>query len=413
MPQHTNLIHLWHTRNNTFAGRAKELSFLKNNFSSGAYQTQIVSGKGGYGKTQIIHEFAHQNLNQYEIIWIVDASNLEYEFQRLYAQVSREYAHLYDNCVDPKELLSKISSWLLIIDNVKSPDSLLDYLPNQNGKQHVLIASRCSVGWESTYAHQHLDSFSDEDAVELLKKMFQYRIDINENDMQILANLSYNSPLKLAQSAIFIVQTKITIEEYKKFLTEQRDELWGVEDRPRDYNHTILTVWKDEINELLQERYVRALIFCGAFFLPRVKLSVDTFKFDNVNIQSAIIKLLQSSLVSYETVQTTGNSHAFISFDPLFQLVIRDRMTRQERESSIQLALALGGGLETYDMELIKISYEDVTPYWNNPNLIKEKYLKMAKESGITANTLKFFDKKDTSDAQSPGQQDNVLNKPK
>lgn len=142
----TNLM----PRNPDFSGREQALSQLAEGLQQAPQaitHSQAIAGLGGVGKSQLANEYAYRHRAEYAICrWLVsegDAIKLSMESLAI------------DLGIDPKGLeipalvravyaeLNRYGSWLLIFDNVDTPQAIKPYLPTQQqANQQVLITSR-------------------------------------------------------------------------------------------------------------------------------------------------------------------------------------------------------------------------------------------------------------------------------
>ena len=140
-----------YSRNPFFTGREELLSLLHNQFldgeSTALSQPQVISGLGGVGKTQLALEYAYRYLQEYQVVFWVQAERrdtLTLSYRKLAIVLNllekdkQESSHVI---MTVKHWLQHNQNWLLILDNVDELVQVRDFLPPALGG-HVLITTQ-------------------------------------------------------------------------------------------------------------------------------------------------------------------------------------------------------------------------------------------------------------------------------
>jgi Tfp pilus assembly protein PilF len=235
-------------RNKYFTGRDKILESLRKKFSSGV-PIVVLSGLGGVGKTEISNEYAYRYQAFYPLIWRIrgeELSTMIIDYSRLAHKLNlpQKNTHEEDVILDAvKAWLENHSGWLLIFDNVETPQVLfnddLAILP-RGGKGHIVITTRFH-DWNEWCDHITIKKFSIEDAIDFLLKRTQQK---NRRIAKQLAQKVGQLPLALAQMAAYIKKEGMVLENYLVLYEKERKLLWEVENAPRNYPYTVATTWK-------------------------------------------------------------------------------------------------------------------------------------------------------------------------
>ena len=164
----------------SFTGRADELdkldAILMHEKPAAVTQTvgrAAVQGMGGVGKTSLAIEYAHRYRNLYAgMCWCPaeTRTGLLSALSNLAVTVGAAKADEADVERSAKAALGRLAeqraTWLLVYDNVTSPDEIADLLPSAGAR--VLITSRFS-DWGGLADEVALDVLSPEEAVAFLE----------------------------------------------------------------------------------------------------------------------------------------------------------------------------------------------------------------------------------------------------
>ena len=194
-------------RNPHFTGRDLVLRELHETLQSGrpAALTQAISGLGGVGKTQLALEYAYRYASDYCLVWWLRAEEpitLASDYSRLASRLNlpeKDLPGQPDIVAAVREWLTHNSGWLLIFDNVNSPDHCLAYRP-RSAAGHILITSRNS-DWRRTAEVLLVKQLAPEESHAFLRK----RIGREEHDAaEALRDAVGDLPLALGHAAAYI-----------------------------------------------------------------------------------------------------------------------------------------------------------------------------------------------------------------
>jgi tetratricopeptide (TPR) repeat protein/nucleoside phosphorylase len=255
-------------RNFNFAGRDSEMEQVDATLKSG--RRAVLTGSGGYGKTQIALEYAYRHLQDYQYIWWVNAeselvlqnsyrefavesglgSALEIEFD----QVERYMAHWF----------ASNTNWLLIFDNTEDVQELGRYLPGGTAAGQVLITTKntqqANLGVEIT-----ADVFTLKDSSKFLAARLKgsgVAFDADEADR--LSDQLGHLPLALEQAAAYIIRLNYdSIADYSELF--ERTGVGLFEGSPDE--KTVLTTWKISFDQI-KSTAARQLFYICAYLAP-------------------------------------------------------------------------------------------------------------------------------------------------
>jgi tetratricopeptide (TPR) repeat protein len=165
-------------RDLNFTGRDLILSEL-HQLLMGAYQPAAITqaaihGLGGIGKTSLATEYTHRYASEYAGVWWAPAENRTVLLASLATLAGRLEPQLAEEADQEKaaraglaHLARSAEPFLLIYDNVETPDVLQDLLPSAEAR--VLLTTRWT-DWGGRAAELELDVLGAEAAVEFLQK---------------------------------------------------------------------------------------------------------------------------------------------------------------------------------------------------------------------------------------------------
>ncbi len=326
-----------------FTGRKREIETLHKDFFSEIMEKriQVLSGLGGVGKTKLSLEYAYKYIDQYTLIWFFHAEDpiqLRQEITLLAqtlnipeAQSENSDQHL--NAL--KKYLESRDMWLLIFDNAEGPADIKDILPSIL-RGHVLVTSR-NPKWGSIACVQHLDTFTQDESVDFLKK----RLDRTKENLCLgmVADRLGHIPLALNIAAAFMDTNQVSCDDYKTILDEKPEVIFDdditEEDRP------LLKVWgisldlikkKSQKSGLLLEylcnfspdEIPEAILYPVLLNIPEMSIQVKQ-KTDYYRILSL---LFQYSFVTKDSEYKTLNMHRLVQ-EGIQHMMDRERKKQQ------------------------------------------------------------------------------------
>jgi tetratricopeptide repeat protein/NTP-dependent ternary conflict system VMAP-like protein/NB-ARC domain-containing protein len=244
------------SKNPDFTGREILLARLEKTLRTSksiSVVPQALHGLGGVGKTQLATEYVYRHIDEYPLIWWMTAETA--------GQVRTSLAQLSQRLGNPAEpdvrvasqlVLEALSSsgypWLLVYDNVESPEVLTDLVPS-TGVGHVIITSRNTAAWSARGEAIEVDVFERQESIQLLQR---HGRTIANTDADKLADKLGDLPLALEQAAVWHSTTGMPIAEYLELFDANIRELMD-EGKPVDYPHTIYAFLKLAVHRLRDE----------------------------------------------------------------------------------------------------------------------------------------------------------------
>lgn len=340
-----------HPRNRNFTGREQLLADLRNALTSEgtAAVTQAIHGLGGVGKTQLATEYCYRHGADYEIVWWVRSEKLAQlasDYAGLAAALALEEAKHLDERVlidAVRRQLEHTGKWLVVFDNVNSPEDLDEYLPRVNSG-HVLITSR-HHSWRGYAASVPVHIWNRRESVDFLLRRTGRTDAPGASDV---AGALGDLPLALAQAGAYIEDTRLPFVDYVALFKTSRRQVLKQGASFRGYELTVATTWSASFEKLEQENPAAAdllrlcaflapddvpldLIRRGTKHLPRRLTRIAS---DPVGLPDAMAALGRYSLIG------EGGGEA-VSVHRLVQTVIRDHLSTKETRRWAAIAATL------------------------------------------------------------------------
>lgn len=248
---------------------------------------QAVHGLGGVGKTRLAVEYAYRYATEYSARMYVAAaspSSLHFGLAALCAEDmlnldERRLGDVHAQAEAALRWLDRHSGWLLILDNVDTPEALsavTSVLARTDGG-HVLITSRLS-NWPTGITLIELDVLSIEASVDFLLERTAVSPDsptarhrrITDGDaVDATALAIYLDGLALAleQAGAYICQHGSSFREYLELLerTERMALAW-FDPQAMAYPKSVAVTWQASVDQLYDN--ARALLRLLAQFAP-------------------------------------------------------------------------------------------------------------------------------------------------
>ncbi|WJK33339.1 FxSxx-COOH system tetratricopeptide repeat protein [Solwaraspora sp. WMMA2065] len=227
-----------------------------------AVLTQVLSGMGGVGKTQLAAEFARRLERGREVdvlVWVT-ASSRDAIVAR-YADAARSVGAAVAGDGDDEAAASRFVSWLertskrwlVVLDNLDSPGDAADWWPpnSRNGRTVVTTRRRDPVLHTDGRFLVDVDVFSSDNAVDYLDGAIGASGDQDDDLAALAADLGC-LPLALAQAAAFIRDRGIDPAGYRARLADRRKrliELVPPDDAlPDGHRATVAVTWSLSID---------------------------------------------------------------------------------------------------------------------------------------------------------------------
>jgi TIR domain/NB-ARC domain len=290
-------------RISSFTGREDQLSRLdeilihnKPAVVTQAIQRVAVQGMGGVGKTSLAVEYAHRYRSLYAGVCWCPAETREGLFaalQSLGAALGYDAPDATNQEDTAKAVLHRLAeqraNWLLVYDNVASPNEIIQFLPSAGAR--VLITSRF-LDWTGLADEIALDALSPEEAVSFLQSRAGRQ---DAAGARILAEALGYLPLALDHATAYCKRAQVSFGEYANkaatlMASAPRDVLY-----PRSVAATFdLALGEAETRCPAAEEVMAFLGYCAPTRVPIYFLRALT------NREEAITVLAELSLVRHD-----------------------------------------------------------------------------------------------------------------
>ena len=327
-------------RNPNFTGRGELLEFLARSLDRGgtaAILPAALHGMGGIGKTQMAVEFIYRRLQEYELVWWIQATQVA----QIRAGLTELARHLRLPGADEastavpavREALrlgQPYSSWLLVFDAAESPEIVRPFFPT-NGPGKILVTSR-NPRWEMVASPLEVPVFERGESIELLRRRGP---EIEEPDADRLAEKLGDLPLAIEQAAAWRAETGMPVREYLRLFDDKVAEILDTSS-PTDYEVSVAAAWNVSFDELATRNpAAHQLLQVCAFFAPEpisrnlftgvrgvsITPDLDQALRDPMQLGRAIRDISRYGLAKIDHRTDTLLLHRLV------QLVLRNRMT--------------------------------------------------------------------------------------
>nr|WP_133903887.1 FxSxx-COOH system tetratricopeptide repeat protein [Actinophytocola oryzae] len=326
-------------RNPNFTGRRELLEQLGKRLTAGGTTAVLPSalhGMGGIGKTQIATEYIYRHLQDYDLIWWIDAarptqirSSLTDLAKQLGLPGSSE-AHTAVAAVRESLRTGRpYRRWLLVFDAAETPESVRPFFPT-NGPGEILITSR-NADWAGVARPLELAVFERHESIELLGRRGP-TIDNVEADK--LAEKLGDLPLAIEQAAAWRAVTGMPVSEYLRLFDESVAEILDTS-APSDYELSVAAAWNVSFDELrTRNPAAHQILHICAFFSPE-PISRDLFTgVSRVSISPELDEALRNPITLARAVRDINryglakidHGNNTIQLHRLVQLVLRSRV---------------------------------------------------------------------------------------
>jgi len=268
-----------------FTGREDVLQRLSDALTTGkrVVVTQVISGLGGIGKTQITVEYAYRHRDEYQfILWVRAATPdllltdfavlaslfyLPEKFEQDQQKVVAAVIHWLENH----------TSWLLVLDNAEDFDLITNFLPIR-GNGHILVTTRAHVTGPLASGIELKIMDTEESILLLLRraKILASDAALDQSTLEdrtraeVIVQMMGGLPLALDQAAAYIEETGCGLAGYPLVYINRRKELLQRRSTfPSDHPESVATTWSLSFQEVEQTSPAAAdLLRLGAFLAP-------------------------------------------------------------------------------------------------------------------------------------------------
>jgi len=340
-----------------------------------------IHGLGGVGKTSLAAEYAHRHASQFAGVWWAPAENRTLLINSLAAfagQLVPSLAQEVDQERAARAGLAHISRslkpYLLIFDNVETPDVLRDLVPAAGAR--LLITTRWA-DWGGRSAELPLHGLRPESAVELLQKRAERK---DPAGAARLAAALGHLPLALDHAGAYCRLTGTGFDGY----LEKIDRLLGRPPKGAPYPASVGATFDLAIENAASEcRGAEALLgFCA--FLGAERIPLDLIASDLPDEQERAEALLTLAAVSLVEHAELDIGEPAVTTHRLVQLAMRRRLADQG------IAEATSGRVARRLAEVFpKSAYRD-TSVWPRCRLLLPHVIAMRDHMGDLAGDAEF-----------------------
>lgn len=345
-------------RNPNFTGRDELLEQLAKRLNSGttAVLPSALHGLGGIGKTQMAAEYIYRHLQDYDLVWWIDAAHttqIRAGLTELAAilgiQGASEANIAVPAVIEALRTGRPFRRWLLIFDAAESPETVLPFFP-RNGPGEILVTSRNS-DWAGIARPLELAVFKREESIELLGRRGP---EIAADEAAELAEKLGDLPLAVEQAAAWRAVTGMPVQEYLRLFDESVEEILDTASAP-DNEVSVAAAWNVSFEELkTRNPAAHQILHICAFFSPepisrelltgvsRVSISpeLDSALREPMKLARAIRDINRYGLAKIDHGSNTLQLHRLV------QLVLRKRVMAPQvharmRHGAHQLLAAL------------------------------------------------------------------------
>jgi tetratricopeptide (TPR) repeat protein len=339
-----------------FVGRKAELRALAE-ADGGAC---VLIGLGGSGKSTLARKSAQQRRENDNPVWWIEGRSRELIDAGL-AELAIRLAPVFAGLPVPlasswaRSWLAANRGWLLVLDDVDSPDDVRDLIEDLPDGS-FLLTSRQGAGWQGLARTVRVGNLPLEDATELLERVIR-NSSVSEPDLTGAAVLCERLgllPLAIEQAGAFIAQNASSPAKYLALLESVGAGLFDHAAVGADPQRTVARIWRVTFDRLAENPLAVQMLRTFAWFAPTdIPRGLDSGLGDQVALESAL-----NLLAAYHLVTLSPDA---ISVHPLVQEIARtpsdddphrsEEAITQARENATVMLFVAGAGLSSYQPE--------------------------------------------------------------
>jgi tetratricopeptide (TPR) repeat protein len=349
------------SRNPNFTGRAGELSRLRDNlFSRQLPHAQVISGMGGIGKTELVTEYIHRNIDAYEVIWWIRAEHQDRVRDALVKLGQRlELREATTDSARDRTVAAVLEtlqsgawpSWLLVFDNAVDALDLQKYIPSTRPQGHVIITAR-QPNWPSYLVTDNIDlmPFTDVESVSFLRHTVPSLAEESSLDKAAdarrvgeaaqLATTLGHLPIAVEHAAAYLVETGQSVEEYLARFTENAHQLLSEQPTDSGLPSPPSGTWEMSVT-LLTPDAEHVFNLCSFFSPEPIAAELFLQPAMDIDIQPGLAELLSSpqrfraaaAQLHRLSLARVDGARDLIQIHRVVQAVTRDRLRLHEREA--------------------------------------------------------------------------------
>ena len=310
--------------------------------------TLSAQGLGGMGKTELARHYYLNPPNPYTLRAWFNAENKDQLYAE-YVELGKSYgidfsekAPIQEQAMHIKRWLERQKDCLLVYDNALGSKELEGVLPEE-GKHHILITSRNSVGWP---AHQQLevDVMEEGEAIDLICKITGCKKDTP--GIKDLVNILQYMPLALAQAGAYMAEKKTSIRKYLDRYSKYKAELLGNENLSKSPKHAAVWVTFNMNFKALKKKCPSALTtlkqasWLAASVIPEILLEsmIEGSKDEHLDLLWDDVK----GYISRYSLMRIDAQEEKLSMHRLVQDILRSQQQKAESKNMLeQIAVSI------------------------------------------------------------------------
>ncbi|WP_158634096.1 tetratricopeptide repeat protein [Amycolatopsis sp. WAC 04169] len=301
-----------------FVGRSVELDRLEEVLSESGRATVVaVHGLGGVGKSTLAARFTHLHAGRFGFRWWITADSP--------AAIDTGLADLAETlqpaCRDlPVEQRSALGmrwlathkDWLLVLDNVTSPQDVVGLLERVRTGT-IVITSRQRSGWRAVETVPlPLDVLTGDEAVALLARIVVLEwpdADLSGSD-RLCSELG-QLPLAIEQAGAYLAQTRTSPATYLKLLARFPERMFTTTAEGGDSQRTMARVWRVTLDHLADAPAAGQILRQLAWFAPEgIPRSLLTGEAGELELSETLGRLSAYSMITL--TGTTVDVHRLV-----------------------------------------------------------------------------------------------------
>jgi tetratricopeptide (TPR) repeat protein len=336
-------------RNLNFTGRDDLIEQLRKRLIAGgttAVLPAALHGMGGIGKTQTAVEYIYRHLDDYDLIWWIQAaqptqirSGMTELAKQLRLPGSSEAHAAVPAVLDALRRGNPVRRWLLVFDAAESPEAVRKFFPT-NGPGEILVTSR-NPEWAGIARPLEVSVFRRDESKELLRRRGP---DISEAEADQLADRLGDLPLAIEQAAAWRAETGMPVLEYLRLFDEKVAEILEASTSP-DYEVSVAAAWNVSFDELrTRNPAAHQILHICAFFSPEpisrdlftgvrgvsISPEMDVTLRDPIQLARAIRDINRYGLAKIDHGNNTIQLHRLV------QLVLRNRLAAPQLQAQMR-----------------------------------------------------------------------------
>jgi hypothetical protein len=337
-------------RNPNFTGRNDLIEQLRRQLTTGtttAVLPAAIHGMGGIGKTQTAAEYIYRHLDDYDLVWWIQAaqpaqirSDLADLARHLGLPGSSEVHTAVPAVLDALRRGNPVRRWLLVFDAAESPEMVRRFFP-ANGPGEIMVTSR-NPAWAGVARPLEVAVFHREESKELLRRRGP---DINDEEADKIAEKLGDLPLAIEQAAAWRAETGMPVSEYLRLFEEKVAEIFDDSSKSPDYDVSVAAAWNVSFDELRKRNpAAHQILHICAYFSPEpisrdlftgvrgvsISPELDVTLRDPIQLARAIRDINRYGLAKLDHRNNTIQLHRLV------QLVLRRRMTDPKSQADMR-----------------------------------------------------------------------------